>query len=289
VTNWPIRAVAVLALAGGAAFAPAGATDATPLDPVQREFVAANTLFALLHEFGHAIIRDNQIPLLGLEENSADTLAVMTLILVDLERPDAQPSFASLLSLAAVGNYLIWKAGVERDNPEFFYWTTHDLSVRRAARMLCLLYGSDTRRFAWLPERLDMPEVRADTCADEYAVARRATEWVLASYGREPETRDEAAATPIEVVYRRSAEPAHAVVADALRASGIVEGTAQFMARRLRFAAPMRVVAKRCGSPNAYWDDEYREIVLCYELVEGATRLAQLPAYGKALALLGTD
>lgn len=288
-TRWPSRAVAVLGLAGLIAGAQARAADVPVLDPGQRQFVLANTLFALLHEFGHAILRDNQVPLLGLEENSADTLAVMTLILVDRDQPDAQPRFATLLGLTAIGNYLVWKAGIERDNPEFFYWTSHDLSVRRAARMLCLLYGSDTQRFAWLPERLDMPEIRADTCTDEYRVALRAVEWVLASYGRAPENRDAAAATPIEVVYKRSSQPAHAAVADALRASGIVEATAQFMAGRLRFSGPLSVVAKRCGSPNAYWDAEYREIVLCYELIEGATRLAQLPAYRQARALVGLD
>lgn len=283
------RLFVVLGLAGTVALAPVAAADEPALDTGQRRFVAANTLFALLHEFGHAIIRDNEVPLLGLEENSADTLAVMTLILVDRERPDAKPRFASLLALTAIGNYLVWKAGVERDNAEFFYWTSHDLSVRRAARMLCLLYGSDTEQFAWMPERLDMPEIRAETCADEYRLALQAMEWVLERYGRAPPAGDEADPMPIETLYKRSAAPAHAAVADALRASGIVEGTAQFMVRHLRFSGPMTVVAKRCGSPNAYWDDEYREIVLCYELIEGATRLAQLPAYAEALALVSAD
>ena len=32
-----------------------------------------NVLFALVHEFGHVIIRDFDVPLLGLEEESAPT------------------------------------------------------------------------------------------------------------------------------------------------------------------------------------------------------------------------
>ena len=43
------------------------------------EFILGNVLFVLLHEFGHAVIRDFEVPLLGLEENSADTLAAVTL------------------------------------------------------------------------------------------------------------------------------------------------------------------------------------------------------------------
>ena len=93
-------------------------------DPVAAsEFIIGNTVFVLAHEFGHAIIRDFNVPILGLEENSADTLA----------------------------------AG----NPELIYWAQHDLSARRAARILCLLVGSDEARYGWLVGTGLVPEVRA--------------------------------------------------------------------------------------------------------------------------------
>src|SRR5213592_3720638 len=37
------------------------------------EFVIGNTLFALLHEMGHVIIAEMKLPVLGREEDAADT------------------------------------------------------------------------------------------------------------------------------------------------------------------------------------------------------------------------
>ena len=37
------------------------------------DFVLGNSVFVLLHEFGHVVIRDFNIPILGLEETAADT------------------------------------------------------------------------------------------------------------------------------------------------------------------------------------------------------------------------
>ena len=47
------------------------------------EFILGNTVFVLAHEFGHAIIHDFNVPILGVEENSADTIAAGVLILAE--------------------------------------------------------------------------------------------------------------------------------------------------------------------------------------------------------------
>jgi hypothetical protein len=53
------------------------------LSPTTEEFLIRNALFTLLHEFRHVIIRDVEVPLLGLEENSADTIGAVSLLLLD--------------------------------------------------------------------------------------------------------------------------------------------------------------------------------------------------------------
>ncbi|MEQ1800860.1 MAG: DUF4344 domain-containing metallopeptidase, partial [Gammaproteobacteria bacterium] len=141
------------------------------------EFLVGNTVFVLAHEFGHAIIRDFQVPILGLEENSADTLAAGVLIFAERATAATDPdphAFSRRLGMAAVGNVLTWRGGLEVANPDLIYWAQHDLSARRAARILCLLVGSDPDRFGWLVGDNLVPEVRAENCPDEYALATHA-------------------------------------------------------------------------------------------------------------------
>jgi hypothetical protein len=44
------------------------------------EFVVGNTLFVLLHEMGHVLIADMKLPVLGREEDAADTFAALAML-----------------------------------------------------------------------------------------------------------------------------------------------------------------------------------------------------------------
>src|SRR5262249_35713434 len=46
------------------------------------EFVAGNMLFALLHETGHALVTEMELPVLGRDEDAADAFAVVMLLKV---------------------------------------------------------------------------------------------------------------------------------------------------------------------------------------------------------------
>ena len=94
------------------------------------------------------VIRTFDIPLLGLEENSADTLAAVSLILLDRERPEV--GFGETLGVTALAQEFVWESGLERSESEVILWAQHDLSVRRFARLVCLIYGSNPDRYAWV-------------------------------------------------------------------------------------------------------------------------------------------
>ena len=64
------------------------AAKAAAISAASETFIVGNVTFALLHEFGHAIIRDFDVPLLGLEEESADTIAAVALIRLDAQHPE---------------------------------------------------------------------------------------------------------------------------------------------------------------------------------------------------------
>ena len=46
------------------------------------EFVVGNTLFVLLHEMGHVLIAEMKLPVLGREEDAADTFAALAMLKV---------------------------------------------------------------------------------------------------------------------------------------------------------------------------------------------------------------
>jgi hypothetical protein len=267
-----------------------------PVDPASAaatEFLLGNTVFVLAHEFGHAIIRDFKVPILGLEENSADTLAAGVLILAErgTAATDADTgAYSRKLGMAAVGNVLTWRSGLEVANPDLIYWAQHDLSARRAARILCLLVGSDPARFGWLVGDDLVPEVRAENCPDEYALAEYAVLWVLRTYGR---FQDGQAADPgreIRIQYYDTVTPAQARLLKRLRDAQVFEKVADFYDRAFRFPAPVTLRLTSCGTPNAYWDPDLRQLRFCYELLESLDRLSVDPTVGRAYdALVGHE
>ncbi|MCC7257841.1 MAG: hypothetical protein IT486_05680 [Gammaproteobacteria bacterium] len=253
--------------------------DPGPLQQARVDFVVANTVFALSHEFGHAVIRDFDLPLLGLEEDSADTLAAMFMLgeVDHSASPENHRRLTGMLALAALGNVLTWKTGLERQDSEVFYWAQHGLSVRRAARIACLIYGSDQQRYSWIVELAKMPEFRRDICEDEFGIARRATSWVRDTYGvRQGRLRNKAA-VEIGVEYGRTFTGEQATVRAFLQQERILERLSGRVDDMLDFGAPLTVRDRTCGGPNAYWDPEGRELRLCYELLEAFWKLSADP------------
>ena len=102
--------------------------------------------------------------------------------MADQKQSERQPRLSEYLAMAILGNSLIWETGLEKSSTEILFWAQHDVSIRRASRLLCLLYGSDIQEFGWLAEAVEMPESRREVCEDEYAIARSAAERVLATF-----------------------------------------------------------------------------------------------------------
>ena len=182
-----------------AASQPAGNSVQAPLSPAEETFLLGNVVFALLHEFGHAVISDFEVPLLGLEENSADTIAAVSLMLLDRDSPDGR--FSTALGVAALVQAYVWETGIEREHGEVLLWAQHGLSAQRFARLVCLLYGNDPARFDWVAEAAQMNEIRADGCAHEWWVAEHAVLWLLETYGIPQGERASRPGAEIEVRY----------------------------------------------------------------------------------------
>jgi hypothetical protein len=261
-----------------------GATEAVApkISSAGEVFIVGNTTFALLHEFGHVVIRDFDVPLLGLEEESADTLAAVALILFDRQQPEA--GFGEMLAVTALAQELIWEAGLERNNAATALWAQHDLSAQRFARLACLLYGSDPGRYGWVAQAARMEQIRTETCGEEWRIAERAVAWVRDSYGIPPAERSTRRAAAISVKYAQPLDARETQLAQVLHDRRLLERIAAAVETRFVFPEPLSLKLSRCREPNAYWDDEYREVVLCYELLAALAEMAAKPEVAQAVA-----
>ena len=228
------------------------------------DFVAGNLVFVLLHEFGHVIIDDFDIPILGNPEDAADTLAAVAMIRLDRARPERDFAFIRMLLMAADANRILWERGLERDNP-VVYHARHPLSVQRAVRIACLVYGSDPELLAPLPDIVGIAAFRADWCEEEFAEAETASDWVRDNYLKTASARTLAH----RIEYGDTDDTGDEQIRARLQQGRVLERVADLVSGTVELL-PDKILlrAKSCGSPDAYWDGNSREVLLCYELLE---------------------
>jgi hypothetical protein len=132
-----------------------GLTEQQRIDRV--EFVAGNTLVLLSHEMGHVLISEMHLPILGREEDAADTYAALGLLTIGTSFSQHE------LTEAAQG----WFLSDRRDQEvgeKLLYYDEHNLGQQRAYQILCLMVGSDPNKFKGSPTEMKMPESRQATC-----------------------------------------------------------------------------------------------------------------------------
>ena len=125
------------------------------------DFVNANVISALYHEFGHAVIHLTDASVLGREEDAVDTLAVI--LLDEMWEEDS----AQLLTAMTALSFEL--AAQENEDPT--YWDVHGHNMQRYYNQICLFYGANPEARAELAEDFELPEQRAATCVEEFELA----------------------------------------------------------------------------------------------------------------------
>jgi hypothetical protein len=217
------------------------------------EFVVGNTLVLLLHEMGHVHISEMHLPVLGREEDAADTFAALRLLQIgtDFSRRS--------LADAAKGWFLNARRDQQTGEKPLFY-DEHNLSQQRAYQFVCLMVGSDPVKFKDLADETKMPESRQQTCKRDYARASAAWESAL-----KPDLR--ASGQPgaqIKVVYG-DGKGRFDALAQLFRSIRFLETVAGRSEADYVWPSPFTLEMQSCGPPGADWDDETRTVTMCYE------------------------
>lgn len=122
------------------------------------EKIGAINSFIFAHEFAHALIANFNLPVLGKEEDAADSIA--TYVLLNADEGAAYAADAAFF----------WAAFSERQSPPALveYADSHSLDLQRAYAVLCWVAGSSEQSFEEVAELELLPPERLESCPAEY-------------------------------------------------------------------------------------------------------------------------
>src|SRR3954469_19429870 len=144
------------------------------------EFVLGNTLFVLAHEMGHGLINEMNMPVLGREEDAADSFAITTALKIGTVVSER------VLIEAAKGLVLSTKrAKKEGDAPAFY--DEHGLDPQRAYNVVCFMVGSNPEKYKQLATDTKLPEERQESCKYDYKNAAWSWDEMLKTHLRAPD------------------------------------------------------------------------------------------------------
>jgi hypothetical protein len=127
-------------------------------------FVAGNMLFVLLHELGHTLITEMGLPVLGREEDAADSFASAAML-------GMKNDFSERVLTEAARGWFLSDRRDQAENAPLAYFDEHSLSRQRAYQVVCYMVGSDPEKFGQLAEETQMPEARQETCQGDFSNA----------------------------------------------------------------------------------------------------------------------
>ncbi len=229
----------------------------------ERDFLLANLEFTLLHEFGHLLIEELKLPVLGMEEDAADRLA-MIVMMTEHEKKSSADFIPWLLSVAGRW-YIAWEL---KDSPEekVVYWDNHNLEIQRFHNIVCLVFGGNADLLEEMSDTEFLPFERSVNCDYEYKQALHAMAWLQSNYGQQPTAGLRANA--VKVIYKNPREGENRAIYDLLQSSPMVGKWAQRLSDSFKFPRTIRIEFDNCyAQPNAFWHAPTASITICYEIL----------------------
>jgi hypothetical protein len=150
--------------------------DKEKLDAAVRGAVAS-TFF---HELGHGLVAAWQIPITGKEEDAVDQLSTLVLV--------RQSEEGERMALDAAVSFKLY---ADRDKGwGHIYWDEHSLDEQRFYDTICIVYGHDPEKYAYLVHDGTLPRERAELCKEDYPKIAKSWESLLKPYLKQPPRPD---------------------------------------------------------------------------------------------------
>jgi len=212
---------------------------AAQADTAADNFVESNLLSIFYHELGHALIDVMALPVFGQEEDAADTASIL---LIDASFDNGRAT--DIAYDAALG----FSAEAQASGTDIAWSDVHGADQQRFFNLVCLFYGADPAARDDFAADMDLPQERAETCAEEFALADE-------SWGPVFDTLLDAGAGDSLTFISNS---------DTLT-TRIIQTEVAALNAELSLPAPVSVRVESCNEPNAFYDPEARNIIICTE------------------------
>jgi DNA-binding Xre family transcriptional regulator len=231
-----------------------GMSQAQQMDMI--EFVVGNMLFVGFHELGHALIHELGLPVLGREEDAADSFAAIAMINIGTD-------FSTRVLVQAARGWFLTDRRDRKDGEKLEFYDEHGLDQQRAYQIVCFMVGWNEDKFKELADWVHMPPERRDSCAGDYSNAEYSWNAVLKPFRRVPDQPK----SKIDIDYGK-AKGKLEVYERSLRAIGYLETIAGYAAELIVWPRPISIVLQECGDSNAQWSPVSKSEILCYELAD---------------------
>ena len=228
-------------------------SNAVMADENTNTFVEANMLATLYHELGHALIDLQQMPIFGQEEDAADVLSVL-LINAFYEEEDA----VALAYDTAFG-FLGEDEHAKAEGYAPAWWDVHGPNLQRYYNLVCLFYGAAPEEREDVARELGLPDDRAASCPDEFALADASWSSVLDEMTKE---------APSDTIHLGRVTDLDSPVAVLIKAE------IELLNKDFALAGNLDIHIESCGEANAFYNPEDRSITLCTEYADYLAKLA---------------
>jgi Putative metallopeptidase len=225
------------------------------------EFVSGNLLFVFGHEAGHALISEMGIPVIGREEDGADSFSTLLALKIG-------DRYADRVLINAATGWFYSDRRNRQDRVRMVYYDEHGIDLQRAYNIVCLMVGANPERFSGLADEARIPEERQGTCQSDYSNASWSWNKVLEPHRRKPEQPK----TEIKAVYG-PAEKELAIFKQAASRMKILETVAGLLSDQYVWRKPISLELQTCGEPGARWDLTAKAVIVCYEIVQEFAQL----------------
>jgi hypothetical protein len=137
------------------------------------------TLFTFLHIVGHALIQVLDLPVTGSDEEAADEVGAVFLVVGEAEDEQA---------VLAGSRVLFQHSRLLEPAQTVPFWALHPWTVQRYVHLRCLLYGSNPTRHAALLDDGGLSAALAEQCPETWQRQEQHWHTLLASHLRPPES-----------------------------------------------------------------------------------------------------
>ncbi|MGB3436005.1 DUF4344 domain-containing metallopeptidase [Achromobacter sp.] len=229
-----------------------------------------------MHEFGHALIGELELPSTGAEEDAVDIYSALQIVeptMYPSDNKEVNTMAQDAAKYAALQWYYSGKVAERRGADASSAWQDeHTGDLKRFRNMLCIMYGGNPAVFESIAKHVGLEDRTRARCADEFNKQNRAWNKILAPHTRvgtwTPEGQQPANApgAPVKVVFQPSKRKIGNLFANNL--SEAISNNIKLLGERYVLPRPVNVVFKDCGQLNAWYSPREGSITMCYELIE---------------------